>query len=130
MDDRELILAFEACTLPPELFSHRQHVRVGWIYLREAPLPEALTRFAVSLKRYAASLGAAAKYHETVTWAFLFLIHERIRRTTPAATFEEFAVANADLFGPILQRYYSPETLASELARTSFVMPDAMRAWS
>ena len=39
-------------------------------------------------------------------------------------SFEEFADANAELFGPILQRYYRPETLGSDLARGVFVMPD------
>lgn len=123
MHDRELIAAFEDCTLPPGLFNHSQHVRVGWIYLTEGTLLEALPRFVTSLKRYATSLGATTKYHETITYAFLFLIHERMQRT-PAATFDDFAEANPDLFEPILDRYYTPETLRSDFARQTFVMPD------
>ena len=123
MDDPEFVAQFESCTLPPDSFSHRNHVRLAWLYLKEDPLLGALDRFRRSLKRYAASLGAAAKYHETITFAFLFLIHERMQRT-PAATFDDFAVANADLFEPILDRYYTPETLRSDLARQTFVMPD------
>jgi len=123
VDDRELIAAFEDCTLPPALFTHRQHVRVGWIYLTEGTLLEALPRFVGSLKRYATSLGATTKYHETITFAFLFLIHERMQRT-PADTFDDFAVAHPDLFEPILDRYYTAETLRSDLARQTFVMPD------
>lgn len=121
MDDLELITAFENCTLPPAEFSHRNHVRVAWICLREHSLLDALARFVASLKRYATSLGASAKYHETITFAFVFLIHERMQRT-PCATFAEFADANPDLFGNVLERYYSKETLASELARQSFVI--------
>ena len=124
MDDREFVAAIEACTLPAAGFDHRQHVRLAWLYLTGEPLLEALQHFVVTLKRYATSLGATAKYHETITFAFLFLIHERMQRT-PSATFEAFAAANPDLFEPILARYYRPETLASELARTTFVMPDA-----
>jgi hypothetical protein len=41
----------------------------------------------------------------------------------PAATFDEFAAANPDLFGSILEKYYQPETLASPLARSIFVLP-------
>ena len=123
MSDRAFVEAFEACTLPAELFDHREHVRLAWLYLREQPLLEALPRFIASLRRYAGSIGASGKYHETITYAFMFLIHERVRRGA-AETFDAFASANADLFGPILQRYYRPETLASELARASFVMPD------
>jgi hypothetical protein len=122
--DRQFIAAFEDCTLPSAEFSHRAHVRLAWLYLREQPLLDALTRFARNIRRYATSLGAAAKYHETITWAYMFLIHERMQRTD-AATFEEFADAHADLFGPVLERYYSRATLASELARTTFVMPES-----
>ena len=125
MHDRDFVLAFENCTLPPELFKHRDHVRLAWVYLREHPPLEALTRFVTSLKRYATSLGAAGKYHETITWAFVFLVHERMQ-TTQASTFEEFAGANEDLLAckPTLERYYRPETLESELAKRAFVMPD------
>lgn len=125
MPDRELVEALESCTLPAALFDHREHVRLAWLYLREQPLLEALPRFVTSLKRYAGSLGASTKYHETITWAFMFLIHERMQRD-PIDSFEEFATANADLLGPILQRYYRSETLASDLARGTFVMPDLL----
>ena len=123
LDDRTFVEAFDACTLPSELFDHREHVRLAWIYLREQPLLEALPRFITSLKRYAGSLGASGKYHETITYAFMFLIHERMQRG-PAETFEDFASANAEVFGPILQRYYHAETLGTDLARATFVMPD------
>ena len=125
MTDAEFTAAFEACTI--ETFHHREHVRLAWIYLNGRPLLEALPHFAESLQRFAASRGATGLYHETITFAFLFLIHERMQRRE-AATFDEFAAANADLFAwkpSILDRYYSPETLRSELARRTFVMPDA-----
>ncbi|MFL6247077.1 MAG: hypothetical protein ACJ74H_13685 [Thermoanaerobaculia bacterium] len=124
MTDGAFVEAFEACTLPAERFDHREHVRLAWIYLCEQPLLEALPRFITSLKRYAGSLGASTKYHETITYAFMFLIHERMQRGA-ADTFDEFAAANADLFGPILQRYYRAETLGSDLARSTFLLPDA-----
>jgi hypothetical protein len=123
LQDLEFVEALESCTLPAHAFDHRQHVRLAWLYLREQPLLDALPRFITSLKRYAGSLGAITKYHETITYAFLFLIHERMARRA-CGTFEEFESANADLFGPILQRYYRDETLTSDLARGTFVMPD------
>jgi hypothetical protein len=127
MTDREFVESFEACTLDPETFHHREHVRLAWIYLRESPLLSALTRFAESLKRFATHLGSAGVYHETITFAFLFLIHERMQQSD-ASSFDDFASENADLFAwkpSILDRYYSTETLRSELARRTFVMPDA-----
>lgn len=123
MDDRQLVAAFESCTLPGAEFTHRNHVRIAWIYLSDAPLLAAVARFRDSLQRYAASLGASAKYHETITFAFVFLIHERMQRAA-FDTFDEFAAANEDLFGPVLERYYRAETLASDLAKRTFVMPD------
>ena len=123
MRDREFVAAFEDCTLPPSEFPHRGHVRLAWLYLREAPLLETLTRYSEGIRRYAGSLGASAKYHETITWAFLFLIHERMQHTE-AATFDEFAEKNADLFGPILERYYTKDVLASDVARRTFVLPN------
>ena len=123
MDDREFLTAFEACTLPPASFDHRAHVRLAWLYLREDRVLVALERFMRNLERYATSLGAATKYHETITWAYVFLIHERMQRGS-VATFEEFAAANEDLFNGILEKYYTPEVLASDRAKTTFVMPD------
>jgi hypothetical protein len=122
--DRELMTAFEDCSLPPASFRHRDHVHLAWLYLRDYPLLEAVARYSSSLRRYATSLGAASKYHETITLALLFLISERMSRE-PAAAFDAFAERNPDLFGPILDRYYSREVLDSDLARSTFVLPRA-----
>jgi hypothetical protein len=128
VDDREFVAQFESCTLPPALFDHRNHVRLGWLYLKEEPLLGALSRFRTSLQRYAGSLGASAKYHETITFAFLFLIHERMQGDA-CADFDDFAERHPELFESILRRYYSEETLASQQARTTFVMPDAVAGY-
>ena len=123
MHDRDFVQAFETCTLPSEQFPHRAHVRLAWLYLRDYSLLDALTRFVEGLKRYATSLGASSKYHETVTWAYMFLIHDRMARA-PFETFEDFAAANPDLFNGVLEKYYSKETLSSDLARRTFLMPE------
>jgi len=128
MDDREFIERFESCTLPAADFPHRAHVRLAWLYLQEAPPLEALARFCTSLQRFATSLGKTTLYHETITWAYLLLIHERMARN-PVSDFSTFAAANPDLltWNPsVLDRYYRPETLQSDLAKRVFVMPDRM----
>lgn len=130
MTDADFVSRFESCTLPPADFPHRAHVRLAWLYLKEAPPLEALTRFVASLQRFAASNGKASLYHATITWAYLFLIHERMTRS-PAADFEAFAAANPDLLAwnpSVLDAYYRRDTLRSELARKVFVMPDAALA--
>lgn len=123
MRDRDFVEAFENCTLPSAEFPHRAHVRLAWLYLREGSLLDALPRFVEGLKRYAGSLGASGKYHETVTWAYIFLIHERMARAEHP-TFDEFAAANDDLFNGVLEQYYRRETLSSALARRTFLLPD------
>ena len=124
MTDAEFIEAFEACTLPSSEFHHRNHVRMAWLLFQRESFIDGAAHFIVSLKRYAASLDAAAVYHETITWAYLVSIHERISRSR-TSDWESFAVANEDLFEKTyLERYYRPETLQSELARRVFLMPD------
>src|SRR5262249_61516758 len=74
MEDRDFVAAFEAGTLPNEAFHHRDHVRLAWLYLRELPPAQALTRFTEGLRRFAAVHGKPGLYHETITWAYLLLI--------------------------------------------------------
>ena len=127
MNDFELVRKFENCTLSGADFNHRNHVRLAWIYLQEAEPLDALAKFSANLKRFAASLGKANLYHETITFAYFFLIHERIRRGEESPTWEVFAAANPDLLigqKAILRKHYLAETLASDFARNVFVLPD------
>jgi hypothetical protein len=132
MNDADFIPEFERCALPENSFRHADHIRLAWLYLRDLPLLEALSRFTSGLRRYAASLGKASRYHETITWAYLLLIHERMRRD-PDASWIEFAGRNADLLAwrpSILDAYYRSGTLESELARSTFVLPDRLEVTS
>ena len=127
LPDDELLRRFEDDTLPAEAFHHRDHVRLGWLYLRREPALTALDRFAEGLKRFAARQGKPGLYHETITWAYLLLIRERMARSGPGLAWNEFAERNPDLLTwkpSVLDGYYREETLASELARRVFVMPD------
>ncbi len=128
MNDADFAGGFERCTLPNENFHHRDHVRLAWIYLRDLPPLDALARFTTSLKRFAAANGHPELYHETITWACLLLIHERMQRR-PADDFEAFSAENPDLFAwkpSILDRYYDRTTLDSDLARRTFLMPKGL----
>ena len=76
-----------------------------------------------------AQLGIPGKYHETITWFFMFLIDER-RRNSTSNDWYQFRRCNSDLFArgeqSILNRYYQRETLDLESARRSFVLPDRL----
>ena len=127
MTGEELIRQFERVETPAESFHHADHVRLAFEYLLRFPIIEALERFSGSIKRFASAHGKADKYHETITWAYLFLIRERMFRADHVQSWDEFSSQNHDLFvwkGGVLDRIYSPETLNSELARIAFVLPD------
>ena len=91
MSDAELVAAFRDATLAH--LPHVLHVRLAWIYLEAAPHDEALARFAADLQRYAAAQGAAAKYSDAITRAWM----ARIEARRGPRTWDEFAAANADL---------------------------------
>ena len=126
MTERELIERFESFAVPNEGFHHRDHVHLVWAYLRTMPVVDALSRFSASLKRFAVHHGKTMLYHETITWAYVALIHERMEQR-PGLSWDDFCRLNPDLLTwkpSILDRYYQPETLASDLARRVFILPD------
>ena len=124
MTDAQLLEQFERGTLEP--FHHADHVHVAFAYLNRYPPAEALARFSNGLKHFAARHGQANRYHETVTWAYVCLIRQRMAQAGPQ-TWDAFAQANPDLLlwkGGILDRYYREETLESERAQSVFLFPD------
>lgn len=126
MGNEEYIARFEAGEIPPDSFHHADHVRLAFAYLSRFSVLEALTRFSAALKKFAAAHGKEDRYNETITYAYFFLIRERMLRCE-LPNFEEFAIENADLLtwtNGILNRYYQESTLKSELARRTFVLPD------
>jgi len=127
MTDDELLSRFEDCTLANESFHHSDHVRMAFLYLHRYPALEALQRFSASLVRFATAKGKPQLYHETITWAFLLLIRERLARAGCTQSWTEFAANNEDLLNwkrNVLKRYYRAETLSSDLARNTFLFPD------
>jgi len=121
--------AFESCTLPSDSFHHRDHVKMAFLYLQKYQPLEALDHFSSALIRFATAHGKPNLYNETITWAFLLLIRERIARTNSPETWSEFSATNTDLLrwdNNILLKYYRPETLTSELAKRVFLFPDRL----
>jgi hypothetical protein len=129
MTDDEFIAAFERAEITRAQWTHEAHVRMAWIYCRrEATLEEAIARMRAGIPRLNAALGTAPHlYHDTVTRAFGALVHHRAAAPGAPRTWAEFHAAHPDLFdraAPILHRYYRPETLSSDTARTGYVPPD------
>jgi hypothetical protein len=126
MTGEEFIDRFERGAVPAESFHHADHVRLAFAYLSRYSVVQALEKFATALKRFAAVQGKPQLYNETITFAYLFLIRERMVRS-PVSGWEEFSSLNPDLLiwkRGILDLFYREETLKSELAKTVFLFPD------
>jgi hypothetical protein len=130
LDDATLLLRFESLELAPGDFHHREHIRVAFAMLRGADFGEAALRFRAGLKRFAAAAGAPAKYHETLTWAYLALVARCMaERDYPSS----LALLDArpdllDHLNGLIARYYDVAAItASPLARRVFVLPEPSR---
>jgi hypothetical protein len=129
MNDDAFLAGFENCSLSGADFHHAEHVRMAFLYLTRYPVLEAMERCSVGLARFAAANGKPERYNETITWALLLLIRERMARGGVASSWKEFAEGNADLLSwenNILKKYYREETLSSGLAKRCFLFPDRM----
>lgn len=118
----------ETGELNPAEFHHRDHVALAWALLRRDPPLLAMATYIETLQRLTRSAGRPEAFHSTITWAFLLLIQERMSRQ-PEASWEDFERDHPELFAwrpSLLERYYRPETLSSELARQVFLMPDRL----
>ncbi|HXN65970.1 MAG TPA: hypothetical protein VN862_11605 [Candidatus Acidoferrales bacterium] len=127
MTDEQFMASFEDASLSSDAFHHEGHVRMAFLYLSRYPALEALQRFSGSLARLAAVRGKPELYHETITWAFLLLIRERMVRAKKVQSCAEFCAANSDVLNwkeNVLKKYYRDDTLASDLARRVFLLPD------
>jgi hypothetical protein len=109
LTDQELLERFEDGTLSHEYFHHREHVRAAFLYLTESPCARGPAVLFPSTAEIRRDPGKPQLYHATVTWAYVFLIHERMMRSPNKPGWEEFARNNPDLLSwkdGILTRYY------------------------
>ncbi len=121
MNDIEFAAAFEDCSLPPEQFHHRDHIRLAWIYFHRYG-PAAGARIAESIRRYAAHLGKSDKYHETMTQAWMRLVQHA---AASSPSFDGMLDRCPWLLDKTyLHRFYSQDLLNSEQAKVSFVSED------
>ena len=116
MNDDELIACF-----PPPVFGHREHVRLAFALLSRFDFAEAAARYRDMLRRV-----GGAKDHETITWAYLAVIAERMHGRTYADSHALLA-DHPDLLdhrSGALAGYYDVAAItASPLARAVFVLP-------
>lgn len=121
----ELTKSFEARDIDTSAFRHLDHIGVAYEMLRKYPFIEAAVRYGENINIIATKAGAATKFNTTITFAFMSLIAERMA-TTDHADNDDFITRNQDLLSKdILEQWYTPERLRSDLARKIFLMPDS-----
>jgi hypothetical protein len=132
MTDDAFLTAFESRTLPFTDWTHRAHVKVAFLYLRDLPLAAALERVRAGIRAYNAANNVpespTSGYNETTTVAFVRLV-----AATMAAYSAVFPTPTADAFCDThpqlmtrnaLRLFYSPQRRMDPRAKTEFVEPD------
>ncbi len=125
-DDCAFRAAFESCTWPPADFSHRAHVRLAYTYLAECDVDEALERMRAAILRFLAHHGVdPARYHETMTRAWILAVKHFMVRSGDTSSADDFIDRNPPLLDSrIMLTHYSKDLLFSADARREFVEPD------
>ncbi len=125
-EDDKFVETFEQCQVDPERFDHAAHVRLAYAYLCDNAPEVACDRMKASLLRFLAHVGAdPAKFHETITRAWILAVRHFMDRAGPTGSYSEFIDRAPDLLDPgIMLTHYSVETLFSDAARSNFVRPD------
>lgn len=129
MDDETFLKQFEAAAIPRESWRHRDHIRAAYLYLRRHPLEEATNRIRASIQKLNAAHQTPETlergYHETITQAWMRLVHCALCQFGPRATADAFLDEQSQLLSKrALLLFYSRDRLMSAEAKTRFVEPD------
>src|SRR5688572_5283027 len=127
--DESFLCAFEDCSLPFEEWKHRAHIKVAYLYLRQLPYAQALDKVRTNIQRYNAATNTPELlergYHETMTQAWMQLVHCTLCEYGPAASADEFLDTQEHLLNrKALRFFYSRGRLISWRAKAEFVEPD------
>jgi hypothetical protein len=107
----------------PRPLPHADHVRIAFELLSRHDFDLAAAALCAGLKQVAAEAGHPEAFHHTKTVAFLALIGERAAAMR-ACDYNAFARACPELMDRrILERWYTPQQLASDAARRSLILP-------
>jgi hypothetical protein len=120
LNDDEFLAAFHSHSLKPSEFRNADHFRLAWLHLHREPLETAMENVCSGIQAFAAHHGVSDKYHVTITIAWVRLV-----ATHREPTFGDFLNANASRLNPdLLHRFWTPELLAGEEAKSKWVAPD------
>lgn len=112
--------------ITPAQFDHRAHVRLAFVLLTESGIDEAVGAMRSALHAFLAHHRIdTAKYHETMTRAWILAVRHFMDRTKPCTSADEFIDSNPMLLDTrIMLTHYSAALLFSPEARSAFIEPD------
>jgi len=129
MEDSTFLRQFEKSQFPPDQWHHREHIKAAYLYLRRYPFRQALERIRTGIKALNATQQVPESrtrgYHETMTQAWLTLVHLVLCEYGPETTADRFYEEHPELAQKkALRFFYSPGQLTSARAKARFVKPD------
>jgi hypothetical protein len=132
LDDHEFLRQFEDCSLPFKEWTHRAHIKVAYLYLRQNDYETALAKMRRGIQAYNAVHKVpecdTSGYNETTTCAMMQLVAVTITAYEPI-----MATPSADAFCDghpqlltkhILRLFYSPQRRMQPRAKREFIEPD------
>jgi hypothetical protein len=125
-DDQAFRAAFEAGSVAPAEFGHRAHVRLAYLYLSDSDVEAAVERMRAAIRGFLRHHEIDdAKYHETMTRAWVLAVRHFMEKSGASASADAFIEANPILLDRrIMLTHYSAGLLFSDDARARFVEPD------
>lgn len=124
-EDHNFRSDFEACTVPPSLFSHEAHVRLAYVYLVGHDVESAVQKMREALLNFIEHNDIPrSKFHETITRAWVLAVRHFMNKSSSTSS-ADFIAKNQELLdSKIMLTHYSASVLFSSDARASFVEPD------
>jgi hypothetical protein len=132
LNDHEFLQKFEDCSLPFDEWTHRAHIKVAFLYLRDNDYDTALAKMRRGVKAYNATHNVPESdttgYNETTTCAMMQIIAatmDAYGSVIPTPDADAFCDAHPQLLTKhILRLFYSPEGRMKPNAKTQFIEPD------
>jgi hypothetical protein len=123
LDDAELIRQFEDTSL--ETLSHRDHIRLVYLFTLEGGADAAYERVRAGLIAFTKSLNAAHYFHETRTWAWARIVASATEADRDVdGGFDAFEARHPEFDRrDLLDDYYAPGVLDSTAAHDRVIAP-------
>ena len=97
MTHDELIAGFEAGTIAPGAFGHREHLRLTWLYLQRHGRPDAERRLLAGLRAFAAAAGKPDKFDAALTLAWVARVDTAAAALPPNHSFDDLLLHHPEL---------------------------------